>query len=396
MTNSDEPIVVVSADCHAGNSIKGYKQYLEKKYWDDFDAWAESFENPFADLDEIYADRNWDSAKRLHDLEVDGIVAEVIFPNTVPPFYPTNGLVAGPPKKEDYELRWAGLRAHNRWLVDFCADAPGRRAGIAQLMFNNPADAIAEIAWARENGLTGGVLIPSIPPGAPIPPVWDRDYDAVWAACQDMDVPINHHGGSGSPDYGWTSGMARVLYITEFTFYSGRSVWHLAWAGVFERFPKLRYVITEQGYGGTLSEMDMQDGFYHMMKNPGDLAMAQGAAELVGDYIDTLPMSPGEYVKRNCWIGASFMNSWEVSQRERVGVDKIMWGCDYPHTEATWPHSRESIAEAVAGIPADEARKMFGLNAVEFYGFDMAVLGPAVEKFGPRPSEILTPVAVDA
>ena len=71
MTNSDEPIVVVSADCHAGNSIKGYKQYLEKKYWDDFDAWAEGFVNPFSDLDEVYADRNWDSAKRLHDLEVD-------------------------------------------------------------------------------------------------------------------------------------------------------------------------------------------------------------------------------------------------------------------------------------------------------------------------------------
>ena len=67
------------------------------------------------------------SARRLAELEADGIVAEVIFPNTIPPFYPEPSLKAQVPgaTEGDLELRWAGLRAHNRWLADFCADAPG-------------------------------------------------------------------------------------------------------------------------------------------------------------------------------------------------------------------------------------------------------------------------------
>ena len=51
----------------------------------------------------------------------DGVVGEVIFPNTIPPFFPSFVLSAPPPKPEDYDHRLAGIRAHNRWLVDFCA-----------------------------------------------------------------------------------------------------------------------------------------------------------------------------------------------------------------------------------------------------------------------------------
>ncbi len=200
--------VVVSADCHAGAPLLGYREYLDARYRDDFDRWAAEFVNPFEDLDEVYADRNWDSAKRLAHLEGDGIAAEVIFPNTVPPFFPRNGIVAGAPSAADYEQRWAGLQAHNRWLVDFCNEVPGRRAGIAQLLFNDPDDAVAEIARTKEAGLFGGVLLPSIPPGSSIPPIWSADYDRIWAACVDLDVPVNHHGGSGSPDYGWELGHA--------------------------------------------------------------------------------------------------------------------------------------------------------------------------------------------
>ena len=93
-------------------------------------------------------------------MEADGIAAEVIFPNTVPPFYPSGVIsAAAPTSPEDYRRRWAGLRAHNRWLVDFCAQAPGRRAGIAQVFLDDVDDAISEVRWARNAGLAG-VLIP--------------------------------------------------------------------------------------------------------------------------------------------------------------------------------------------------------------------------------------------
>ena len=77
---------------------------------------------------------NWDSQRRLEETSRDGLAAEVLFPNTVPPFFPSGNLTAYPPKAGEHELRWEGLKAHNRWLSDFCNDAPGRRAGMAQIL----------------------------------------------------------------------------------------------------------------------------------------------------------------------------------------------------------------------------------------------------------------------
>ena len=123
---------------------------------------APTFENPYDDLEGDDAGRNWDSDRRLAELEADGVVAEVIFPNTIPPFFPQASLVHQPPAADagDLALRWEGLRAHNRWLADFCAAAPGRRAGIAQILLHDVDAAVDEIRWAAGAGLTGGVLLP--------------------------------------------------------------------------------------------------------------------------------------------------------------------------------------------------------------------------------------------
>ena len=130
---------VISADCHGGAQLYEYRDYLEGRYLDEFDDWARDYAMPFEDLRGEDAYRNWDSKRRLAELEEDGIVAEVIFPNTIPPFYPTPSLLAQPPPPDagDLEKRWAGLRAHNRWLADFCSRAPGRRAGVAQIMLHD-------------------------------------------------------------------------------------------------------------------------------------------------------------------------------------------------------------------------------------------------------------------
>ena len=142
---------VVSADGHAGGDIQDYRPYLASRWHDEFDAWAAEYVNPFADLLAPIAYRNWDSARRLAETESDGIAAEVLFPNTVPPFFTEGNLVALPPTPEDYERRWAGVQAHNRWLADFCAATPGRRAGIIQVFANDMADAVARGALGRRD-----------------------------------------------------------------------------------------------------------------------------------------------------------------------------------------------------------------------------------------------------
>src|SRR5579862_7398341 len=105
--------IVISSDGHAGAEILQYRDYLERRYLDEFDAWAASYVNPYADLRAETAYRNWDSDRRRQELEDDGVVAEVLFPNTIPPFYPSGNLVARPPTREEFELRWTGLMAHN-------------------------------------------------------------------------------------------------------------------------------------------------------------------------------------------------------------------------------------------------------------------------------------------
>ena len=128
--HGDERYVVVSSDCHGGGNVLDYRPYLESSWLDEFDAWAAEYEVPYDDLKGDNGERNWDSVRRTHDLEMDGIVAEVIFPNTVPPFFPKVSLTTQPPAltAADMERRWAGLRAHNRWLTDFCLATPGQRA----------------------------------------------------------------------------------------------------------------------------------------------------------------------------------------------------------------------------------------------------------------------------
>jgi predicted TIM-barrel fold metal-dependent hydrolase len=58
-----------------------------------------------------------------------------------------------------------------------------------------------------------------------------------------------------------------------------------------------------------------------------------------------------------------------VYTREFMGVDKLMWSSDYPHTDSTWPKSRESIAHDFAGVSEADQYKMTCTNAAKLYGF---------------------------
>ncbi len=253
--------LLISADCHAGGSIEQYREYLDPQYRDEFDAWRGRYSNPFRDLQADGRTRNWDSDRRTAELEADGVVAEVLFPNTVPPFFPTGAVIARPPSASSYEHRLAGIRAHNRWLADFCAAAPGRRAGIAQIFLNDVDEAVADVTWSKEHGLTGGVLLPGRPDDTELAPIWDPVYDPLWSACEDLEVPITHHSGQGAPNYG-KSPSASVMWVVETTWFSHRPLWQMIMGGVFERHPKLRFTLTESGCSWIPETLAMLDRFH--------------------------------------------------------------------------------------------------------------------------------------
>jgi predicted TIM-barrel fold metal-dependent hydrolase len=386
--------VVISADCHGGANVRDYKPYLESRYHDDFDDWLTTFENPYDDIQGDDAGRNWDSARRLREMEVDGVVAEVVFPNTIPPFFPKVSLVGQPPGAEagDVERRWAGLRAHNRWLVDFCNDAPGRRAGIIQISLHDVEGSVGEIEWAAEQGLTGGVLLPGAPPGSGVPPLYAPDYEPIWSACEAAGLPLNHHSGSAAPDYG-DYPAAQAMFLLEVTWWAHRTLWHLIFSGVMDRHPELQFVFTEQGTAWVPDELTRLDYYKGRLSGAGGASGSQEAK--FGASTKGLSLSPSEYWARQCQLGSSFIRRPEVEVRRQVGVDRIMWGSDFPHLEGCWPFSRDHLRLAFAGIPEDEVRAMVGGNAARVYGFDLDALGPLADEFGPSPDDVDRPLAPD-
>jgi predicted TIM-barrel fold metal-dependent hydrolase len=374
---------IISVDGHAGADITGYKPYLESRWHTEFDAWAAAYVNPFADLLAPTAYRNWDSDRRLAETESNGVVAEVLFPNTVPPFFAQGNLTALEPTPVDYERRFAGVQAHNRWLADFCAAAPGRRAGVAQVFLNDLDDALAEIRWAKEHiDVFGGIMLPSVAPNSALAPLWDPVYEPLWNLCEELDVVLNVHAGSGLPDFG-DHEAGRAIMLIEIAWFAHRAVWHLIFGGVLERHPKLRVALTEQGTGWIPRGVETLDWFHRRMVHGG-------AAEAVffGAVAKGMSLTPSEYFRRNFWVGASFLRSSESSLRYEVGVDRIMWGADYPHSEGSYPYTTEALRVAFAPCPPEETRMMVESTPAAVYGFDLPKLRPIGDRIGPTVAEV--------
>ena len=375
-----ERYIVISADCHAGADLADYRPYLEVRYRDEFDRWLAGYKNPFRDLTAPDANRNWDSDVRQSALEADGIVGEVVFPNTVPPFFPTSGLVTPTPPAADYPLRLAGLRAHNRWLAEWCMVLPGRRAGIGQILLNDIDEAVRDIHWGADHGLSGGVLLPGVPPGSGIEPLHSPTYDPVWRACEERGVVVNVHGGGGSPNEGYFPATL-ALFVLEASFYSHRPVWSLIMSGVFDRFPTLKFVVAEAGSKWIHSTLQAMDDI-QAKQDEGRI----GALKFLEPF--RLGRKPSEYWATNCWVGASFMSREDAVDRARIGVDRIMWGSDFPHEEGTFPFTREALAHTYAGMEPEEVAKMVGTNAAGLYGFDLEQLMPLAADIGPECAQV--------
>lgn len=378
--NQRERYTVISADCHAGADLRDYRPFLEAEYLDEFDDWADSYVSPFGDLVRPDADRNWDSTRRMRDLESDGIVAEVIYPNTVPPFFPKGGLTSLAPQPEEFGQRLAGLRAHNRWLAAWCAEFPDRRAGVGQILLNEIDEAVRDVHWIADNGLRGGVLLPGVPPGAPMPPLHAPVYEPVWTACAERGVIVNAHAGSASPEYGeYPASLS--MWLMETSWFSHRPFWTFIMSGVFDRNPELRLVLAEQGSGWIPEALATMDGFYGQIANGnvGELRFVEP---------QLLERKPSEYWGDNVVVAASFLHRDDCARRSRIGVENIMWGSDYPHLEGTFPFSTEALQMTFADVPTDEVAAMVGGNAARIYGFDLGVLAPLGAEFGPLVSEV--------
>ncbi len=86
-------------------------------------------------------------------------------------------------------------------------------------------------------------------------------------------------------------------------------------------------------------------------------------------------MRPSDFFHRN--VVLSFQeDAIGIRLRDVIGVDNLMWGSDYPHSESTFPQSRKILAEILAGVPEDEQAKIVSGHTARVYRFDVARLTP--------------------
>jgi predicted TIM-barrel fold metal-dependent hydrolase len=315
-----------------------------------------------------------------------------LFPNTIPPFAGASVTMGAddPASAHELELRWAGIRAHNRWLSDFCAEvAPGRRLGVAQLLFEDVERALEEIRFAATAGLLGGVLIPNPAADSCLPQLHAPEYEPIWAECEALGLVVTTHGGGGVPDYGPYPSTPIMMFL-EFGWYAMRPLVRLMMSGVFERHPGLHFVMTEAGNGSIPETLEMLEWMLLQVRAAGDVSVENRFGAFASQ---SLSLRPSEYWHRQCFLGASFMTPRDARARHETGVDRVMWGADYPHTEGTFPYTAESYRHTFADIDVTEVALMLGLNAARAYRLDIDALGAVAKEIGPRVEVVHRPLA---
>jgi predicted TIM-barrel fold metal-dependent hydrolase len=399
---TDEPLVIVSADCHIGpRLVEDLRPLCPVELLDRFDAYVgDGDRSPGRYVaqqgDDAGALAPWrnrwtaghhDPAARRRDLDGEGIAAEVVFhgsQNDEPIPFQTSML--GPPA--DPELAAAGIHLYNRWLAGVCADAPHRHVGLAHLPMWDVDAAVAELHWAAEAGL-GGVNFPAPRPW--LRPYNDRAWEPLWAAAEALRLPLTTHSGAGDPALFTGPELVALTSIESGGWFSRRAAHILVLAGVFERHPDLRLVLTEQP-GEWWPYLCRELDSVHKAMTPSNPALAA-----------QVPRLPSEYLHRNVFVGASFLSRREADGAVIDGyADRLMWGADYPHMEGTYqyagagdpvPYTRLSLRFALAGLEEATVRALVGGTAIEVYGLDGAALAGVAAAIGaPTFAELSEPL----
>jgi predicted TIM-barrel fold metal-dependent hydrolase len=327
----------------------------------------------------------WDSGLRLELLEAKGVVAEVLFPNGQP--FQLNRL-DDYPRAATPELAEAGRQAYNRWLVDFCAQAPERRRGQMQTSFMDVEQAVRDIQWAKEHGL-GGILLPELTRESRS--FVDTTLDPIWAACEESGLPISAHGGASLPDYGAGGFSSMMAAMAENAFFSNRSLWMLISGGVFDRFQGLRVTYVEtQAYmiASALQHLDS------MVDPAGDW---MGFAR-TRNREQTTEHFASEYLGRNVFVGVSPFSPVQIPMDEllgkgslgeplsgvHIGADAAMFGVDFPQFESIFDSTMGQVATLVStsGVSDQDVTKILMENAAAVYGFDRGALQPDIDRMG--------------
>jgi predicted TIM-barrel fold metal-dependent hydrolase len=292
----------------------------------------------------------YDPHQHLADMRLDGVAGEVL--------YPSQGLFYF--RVADSALMSAIFRAYNDWLAEFCRVDRERLKGIAMINLDDVQDGVAELERAARMGLAGAMISEY--------PLEDRRYDQpeyepFWAAAEALSMPLSLHTATrrqGKIRGAGTKTLRDASSRSTKAFLPATSLCDIIFSGVFERYPALELAIVEFELAWVPHLLSSMDYTYRERHEEAIHRFKHG-------------MRPSDFFRRN--VSISFQeDAVGIRLRDVIGVDNMMWGSDYPHSESTFPQSRKIRAEILAGVPDDEQAKIVGGNAARLYRFDVARL----------------------
>jgi predicted TIM-barrel fold metal-dependent hydrolase len=252
----------------------------------------------------------------------------------------------------DPVLGMEALEAVNTWMSDRAANTNGRLMSAVNVRFEDLDWAIRELTRMRDRG-SRVFLMPSEPTGDTPPN--HPDYDRLWSAVTDLGmVPLVHVGLSPAiyhPAWANTDDPALIRVISVLQPYQQALVFlnAMVLGGVFERHPSLTVVFAEHGIDWITPATFRMDA----LATPGLSPL------LLGEY--RLPLTPGEYVRRNVRV-----TPLPVAHESPVGTLEVfpeipVFSSDYPHFEGSGDPMGH-YAKELEPLPEDTKASFLGEN----------------------------------
>jgi len=299
----------------------------------------------------------WDPKARLQVMDECGIHAQVLYPNIVGlGGHMLNKLVT------DEALRLLCLEIYNDAMAELQDESNLRLVPMPVMPAWNVDLCVRETERCAALGLRG-VNMTSDPEELGSPDLASREWDPLWEACAALDLPVHFHIGASNAAmdfygrYFWPSQHEYVkpaiggsmLFIN-----NARVVINTIFAGIFDRFPKLKMVSVESGIGWIPFILETMD--YELLENAPDQAKA-------------LPRKPSEYFPDH-WYGTFWFerNQGDVQGLiDRVGEDNVLFETDFPHPTCLYPSPLDTVADTMSTLRPETRRKVMGENAAKLY-----------------------------
>ena len=293
--------------------------------------------------------------QRLREQDQDGVDGEILFTSA------SNLTFWRGIRNDDAYL--AVLHAYNEFLADeYCAASRDRLAAMGAIPTHSVDAATKELEYCAKSGLKG-VMLNTFPSGKSYPSTED---DRFYAAAIDLNMPVTVHVGLQLPEgplFNYDKNPGEVAFggnpirvLTRFGGDSGLNAVQLLLSGVFDRYPKLQIYWAETQIGWLPYYYEQLDDVYKRSKHWMERYFG----------LKPLKTEPSHYFREHfCW--GFIYDRVGLRLRYDIGIDKIMWGNDFPHSAGDWPNSRRVIDDMFSGVPPDERQKMLVDNAVKFF-----------------------------